>query len=232
MKYKILSIFFILFYTGICFAENYESTSDLRNITKDYIASHISLEPEESLDVSINTSDLPSQLAKCSKKIEIGFPREFSREKINSVELSCRGDTAWHTFIPVDVQIYTKVVVAKRPISPNEFIAESDTDYAQMNISRLYDGYFKDKAQLKGYIAGQVINSGIVLSNKNIKRPQLVHKNQVIDLIARKNSVMVMMKGIAKTDGCLNETITAYNPSSKRTLEAVVVGINKAEVIS
>ncbi|RDI39973.1 flagellar basal body P-ring formation chaperone FlgA [Aquicella lusitana] len=233
MKY--INIFFIIFvslFSCSLSALSYENVEDLKNIAREFIINSVPLETDETLEVNINLSDLPAQLAKCSKKITAKFPNEFSREKINSVELSCNDAPSWHIFVPADVQIFTKVVVAKHPISANEIISESDVDYAKANISRLYSGYFNDKTQIKGYVAAQMINSGAVITKKNTRRQQLVHKNQVIDLIARKNSIVVTMKGIAKSDGCLNESIIAYNPSSKKTMEAIVIGFNKAEVIS
>ena len=128
--------------------------------------------------------------------------------------------------------ISTRVVVAKRTISATEIIGLEDLDYAQYDRNRLYNGYFQDPKALVGRVASQVILAGVVLTKKNVQQPVLIHRNQLIDLIAKSNTVTVTMKGVAKTDGRLNEAIQAYNPSSKRTLDAVVMDSNRAEIIS
>ena len=217
---------------GMAYADSFESVNKIKEVSKQFITQAISLAPDETMDITINPSDLPNQLAACTKDIEVALPNESSREKINSVELTCNGEKTWHVFVPINVQFFTKVVVATRSIAPNEMISATDLEYANYNAAHLYNGYFKDKKEASGYIASQTIGAGSVINKRNIKRPQLVHRNQIIDLVARKNAIVVTMKGIAKSDGVLNDTIIAYNPSSKKTVEAVVIGVNKAEVVS
>lgn len=229
---KIFFIFFVLC-PVLCFAQDdpsYESIEQLKEIAKNYLTKNIQLEQDETMDIQINGADLPSQLVKCSQPVEPLLPRGTSREKIGSVELICNGEKSWHIYLPVMLNIYTKVVISRSPIMADSVISESELDYMQANINHLFQGYFKDKNEILGYVASQTINPGAVITKKSIKRPQLVHKNQEIDLIARKNFIQVMMKGVAKSDGGLNDLIIAYNPSSKKMVEAVVTGLNKAEV--
>lgn len=227
----VISLIFIC-YIPLAFADLYESQDKLKTLAKDFVAKNTALGPDESLEVDINNSDIPAQLATCPTNVEAAFPKEANRERITSVQLSCNGSTSWRTFIPVDVKVYAKVVVAKRTITTNETLTEADLDFAQANVNILYGGYFKDPTEITGQVASQMIAPGSVISKKNIRQQQLVHRNQEIDLVARKNAIEVTVKGIAKSDGGLNDSITVYNPSSKRTLEAVVIGTNKAEVIS
>jgi flagella basal body P-ring formation protein FlgA len=214
-------------------SENIESIENIKEITKKYIIQHTTLDSGETLEVQINSTDVPMHLSKCSNEIQVAFPKESTREKINSVELTCSdNEKTWHSYVPVNVQIFTRVVVAKHPIGMGSPIVENDIDYANANINHLYTGYFTEIDSVKGYVSAQLIGSGTVISKKNVRRQQLVHKNQPIDLVVRKNAIEITMKGIAKSDGVLNDTIAAYNPSSKKTMEAIVIGFNKAEVVS
>lgn len=218
--------------SGIAYANSYyEPIENLKKITTDYITSNIALAPDETLKVDINTSDVPSQLVSCSRPIVPNFPAESSREKINAIELTCQGEPSWHVFVPVNAQVFAKVVVAKHLIGSGDVIGEDDLDFTQANTNRLYNGYTKDPHEIIGNVASQMITAGTVLNKRNVKRPVLIHKNQAIDLVARKNAVEVSMKAVAKSEGGLNDAITAYNPSSKRTVDAIVVGSNRAEVM-
>lgn len=220
------------FFCNLSVAAGFEPVENIKNIAKDFVTKNITLEEGETLELQISKSDLPSKLAACSSEITAAFPKETNKERISAVELTCNGDNSWHVFVPVNAQVFAKVLVAKQTLMANEPITEADLEYSQYDINHLYSGYFKDKNEVLGQVAAQTINAGVVLNKKNIHGRKLVLKNQSIDLIARSNTLEVTMKGIAKTDGGLNDTITAYNPSSKKMLDAVVVGLNRAEVMS
>lgn len=209
----------------------YESPDNIKTQAKDFVLKTVSLDPDQSIEVQIKSSDVPTQLIKCSKAIDIALPKEATPEKISALELTCNGDKQWQAYLPVDVQIFTKVVVAKYPLSSETTIKETDLDYAQANVNRLYNGYFKNKSELVGYVASQTINTAGIITKRNVKRPVLVHRNQPVDLIARKNSIQVTMKAVSKSDGSLNDSIEVFNPSSKKTIEAIVTGPNRVEVI-
>lgn len=229
---KTCCILLISFFSNSAISQQFESIEKIKSLAKNFIEKNITLEENQTLEVHINSSDIPARLTICSKDIEVAFPREANREKMSAVELICNGDKSWHSYVPVSVQKYAKVLAAKHFIPANQSISEYDLDYVQANVNRLFGGYFKEPVEVVGQVASSAINAGTIISRKSIHFPQLVHKNQEVELIARKNSIQVTMKGIAKTDGSLNDTIVAYNPSSKKTLEAVVIGLNKAEVIS
>ena len=218
--------------SNFCFAANRESIENLKNTVKNFVIKNVALEADESIDVTVSKVDGSLQLPACSSEIDAQFPSGSNREKITAVELSCNGVQPWHTYFPVNVQIFTKVLVARHVIPPKERISEDDLDYAQADKNHLYSGYFKDKNEVMGLEASQLITAGAVFTKKNIQQPVLVHRNEMIDLIAQKGAIVVTMKGISKSDGRLNEIIQAYNPSSKRTLDAIVTGTGKAEVTS
>lgn len=211
---------------------SYESVEHIKSVVKDFVTQNIPIDSDESIGVQINSIDVSAQLPVCSSKIDAAFPDQANKERATAISLTCNGDKHWQTFVPVSIQMLAKVVVAKRAIFPNESMTDSDLEYAQYDINHLYSGYFRSKEELNNQVASQLISAGSVVTKKNIRQALLIHKNQLIDLVARVNSVQVVMKGIAKSDGCMNDAIKAYNPSSSRTLDAVVVGSNRAEIVS
>ena len=230
--FKVMFLFTGFFYCFSSFANVYESWENIEAATKNFITQNVPVGSDESLEVRLIQTNSPMKVPVCSKEINAAFPQEANKAQITAIELSCDGDKPWHTFVPVSVQIYTKVVVAKRAIAANDTITEEDVDYSKYDKTRLYSGYFNDQKDVIGQQAFQLITAGSVLTKKNVQLPQLVHRNQAIDLTATRNTVVVTMKGIAKSDGRLNDVIKAYNPSSKQILDAVVVGPNRAEVLS
>ncbi len=221
-----------IFWQFSALADEFESSAKIQTLTKEFIEKNVPLDADESLKIKFNQSDIPQRLTVCSQSIEINFPKDSSRDRVNAVELACNGTKAWHVFMPVSVQIYTKVLVVKRNVAAKDILTENDLDYAEYDRNSLYAGFFKNKNDVVGQVAAQTIAAGAVITKRNIQQPILIHRNQTVDLVARSNVVTVTMKGIAKSDGGLNDTVKVYNPTSKRMLDGVVTGSSKVEVLS
>lgn len=237
--FKLLLLSFLWMMSSISSAANantanmhYEPVNNLKMLAQNFIEKNVLLSGDEKLEVQVNQTDAMLSLAACTQPLEATFPGDANISQITAVEVRCQGAQTWRTMVPVTVTILAKVLVAKRTIPANTAISEDDLDYALFDRNRLYNGYFQDKTTTAGQVTNQVILSGVVLNAKNVQKPIVVYKNQIIDLVARSNAITVTMKGIAKADGRLNETIKAFNPSSKRTLDAVVIDSNRAEVVS
>lgn len=231
----ISTLFFSLLiycFTQIGFAYNQNSIARIKQLTKEYIQKNVQLNSDETMNITIDSPKASFKIPPCSEPLDIAFPNNATGNRITSVELTCKTPKTWHLLVPVTVQINTKVLVAKHNIPSKEIITEVDLDYAFQDKNRLYNGFFKDKKEVLGQVASHMISSGTVITKKNIQMPIIIHRNQKISLFTKKNSIVVTMDGIAREDGSLNSTIKVFNPSSKRVLEAVVTGSNKAEIIS
>jgi len=215
-----------------CYAARYEKPDHINEIVKNFLTQNIQVEPNDTLEVKVNEANVTINVPACAKDIIAGFPANANREQVSSVELSCNDTKPWHVIVPVDVQVYTKVLVTKRTIAAKEAIAEEDLDYSIASKNRLYNGFFTRKEDVLGNQTAYLITAGTILTKKNIQQPILVSRNQNITIFAKFNSIMVSMQGVAKTDGALNSVIKVYNPSSKRTLDAIVVGPNKAQIVT
>lgn len=212
------------------FAEAIESNEHIISVTKDFVIKHVDADPTDNINVIVGDTNF--KLSKCDGEIQPTIPSNMPAQQISAIEIACNGSNKWHVFVPVTVQINTKVVVAKRIILPNEIIHDEDLDFTNYDKSRLYNGYFSSKQELAGTTVAHLTPAGTVLTKKNTLQPIVIHNNQTINLTARSNTVTVTTQAIAKSDGRLNGVIKVQNPSSKRILDAVVVGPNKAEIVS
>ncbi len=111
-------------------------------------------------------------------------------------------------------------------------INEEDIDYAYHDKRLLYNSYYTHPEDVIGNVAIHTTNTGTVFTKKNVQAPLLVYKNQPVDIIARNTFIVVSMKGIAKSDGRMNDSVKVFNPSSKKTIDAVVIGASQTLVTS
>lgn len=77
---------------------------------------------------------------------------------------------------------------------------------------------------------GRFWDSYLYVSKLMVENPVLVHRNEMVQLIARHGDVSVLISVIAKSDGKLNDSIKMYLPTSNQMIEAKVTGLNEAEV--
>lgn len=210
---------------------NYESMNKINEAVNNFITQNVIPGPDETMQVQVKQKSLLFKFPACTRELDVALPPNTNKEDVTSVELTCNGERPWHVYVPVDIKLTMKVLVAKRPLQPKEILSDEDIDYVSLDKRHLLSGYFKNKDEIIGQSARQFINAGAVLTKKNLEEPIIISKNQSIDIIVRKKSIMIVMKGLAKTDGRLNESIKVYNPASKRLLDAIVVGPNKAEVV-
>lgn len=215
-----------------CLAMRYEKTGHISEVVTKFLVENTPVSPDEKLEVKVNSANAEINVPACASGITAGFPPDANREQPGSVELSCNDDKTWHVLVPVDVQVYAKVLVSKRTIAAKEMISPEDVDYEYYNKNRLYNGYFTKTEDIAGIQSAGLLIAGTVLTKKNTQLPVLISRNQVVAIIAQSGSIMVTMQGIARSDGSMNSVIKVYNPSSKRTLDAIVIGPNKALVLS
>lgn len=231
MKKCGLIIIFILIYSSVSFAEQTVSTINIRELTENFIKKHTILQSDEKIEIKIaDVNELATK--SCAQPVEVSFPANASQDHISTIVLSCAASKSWEMFVPVQVNIQTQVLVAKQTIAKSEQITAESLSYAYQDKNQLYNGYFKNINELIGKEAKHVITAGTVLTKANLKDTNIVFRNQPIDLIAKNHAISVTMRGIAKSDGAIHENIKVYNPSSKKILDAVVIAVNKAEVIS
>jgi flagella basal body P-ring formation protein FlgA len=229
---RLSSVVIASFLSLSSFAANFESVDHLSTLTKNFVLKNVPVDAGDTIDVKVNAMKAGEELPVCSKEIAAAFPVNTNPEQITSIELTCTGTTAWHTLIPVDVVISTQILVAKQNILPKQEITEDLLEYASYNKNRLYGSAFKEKHDVIGQVAAYMISAGTAFTKKNLQAPILIHRNEFVNLTVKSRSVSVAMQGVAKTDGAINTVIKVYNPSSKRTIDAVVTGPNNAEVVA
>jgi flagella basal body P-ring formation protein FlgA len=228
---KVALSIFITFFSSYVVAEGYESTDNITATIKNFITQSAQLSEGETINIDVKRLGAFSRLPMCSTELKAELPRNMNKNEITSIALNCEGTQSWHVVIPVDVQIAMNVLVAKHTIPAKSILREDDLELMALSRNLLFNGYYTSKETIKGYEASRLIMPGTVLNEKNLQKPNLISRNQVIDIIVKKNSMVITMKGVSKSDGKLNEAIKAYNPSSKRTIDVVVIGQNKAEAV-
>lgn len=211
-------------------AGTYESYTHLNDIASDFIRKNIPANPDEQVSIRLGDAAYDLRLASCTSQINVSLPAESNGQKINTLEMTCSSQPSWHVYVPVDMKVLTRVVVAKENIPSKSTISEDMLDYAFRDKNTLYSGYFKDTKEIIDQESVSTLAAGSVLNKHLIRQPIIINRNQIVSIVSRHGHIMVSAEGVAKMDGALNDTIKVLNSSSKRTIDAVVTSSSTVEV--
>lgn len=218
------------FYSSIIHANTDERVERIKSLINSFVVNAVEHSDDETVEAIINPFQSITS-GDCQSEITVSFAKEAVNAQSNAVILSCEGAENWHVYIPVHIQIMTKVLSVNHLITMGEVITENDIHYELYDKNRLYEGYFKEKQDVVGLSASRTIPAGSPLTKKNIKQLPSVKRNQTITLAIRKGAIEVEMIGIAKSDGYVDGLIKVLNPTSKKIVDAVVTGKDRAEII-
>jgi flagella basal body P-ring formation protein FlgA len=80
------------------------------------------------------------------------------------------------------------------------------------------------------YVFAREVPAGRPLTWRDVTRRSLVHRGQVVEVLATDGALVITMKALAMQDGARGETVRVRNVESKRDFTALVVSENRAEV--
>lgn len=216
--------------TSNLLAASYESYQSLNQLAVEFIQSHAQLGQDERTTIRLGNAVNDLRLAKCTTPITVNIPASSAEQQITTLEMTCSSQPSWHVYVPVDMKILTRVVVARETIPAKTIISEDMLDLAYRDKNVLYSGYFRNFSDISGQISMMTMIKGTVINHKNIQQPILINRNQNVTIESRHGHILIRAEGIAKSSGALNDTIKVLNPSSKRIVDAVVISSSTVAV--
>lgn len=231
LRFKSL-VFLIVFF---CFNFAYaniairQNTDEVRKAVENFLHQNIQTNSDEEVQIRVGYIDHRLQLTACQTPLDIFLPDGITNE-MNTVGVRCSQPKSWTLYIPVNVKIFSEVLVSTRHIAHGEIINESDIRLVKRDRQQLRYGYFKKPEEVIGQIASQNIASGTALTQRLIELPNLITKGQGVTISIRSKHIYVEARGIAQDNGSLNKMIPVMNTSSKKVIQARVVGAGQVEV--
>lgn len=211
-------------------AQSFHSFNEFKTYIEHFAMQEIHPQPDDGIEVHLVHIDDQMKLPNCSSTIEASLAQE-GLSASNSVILRCRANPEWVIYIPIQIKMWINALSTARRIMPAEIITENDFVIQKHDKFQLYEGFFQDKNEVIGQVATQLIPAGKVFSKRNLKPLPLIKRNQTMTLILKHGPIEISMQGIAKSDGFFHDVVKVINPSSRKIVDAIVVGNQTAEII-
>jgi flagellar basal body P-ring formation protein FlgA len=176
----------------------------------------------EGVTIDVLPLDSRLRLKACDVPLSLDYQRARSRSGKSIIQVRCSGVKPWRIFVSAVVRKVQNVVVTVAPILKGERVTEESLAFEEHDLSRLRQGYFEKKEQLKGKFAQRSIQGGVVLTPKMLFIPNLVDKGDQVTILFQQGDLKVQMKGVAMENGYRDGKIRVKNSSSGKMVEGVV----------
>jgi flagella basal body P-ring formation protein FlgA len=128
------------------------------------------------------------------------------------------------------VEIFTHVVVTKKPLGRHKPITEDDIEMKKMDLAKLPSNVITDPEVVLGQRTRRAIGSHTVLRSNLVEFPPLLKRGDVVRILAEIGGIKITALGQVKKKGRLGERIPVMNFDSKKILYARVLDSNTVKV--
>lgn len=128
------------------------------------------------------------------------------------------------------VEIFTHVVVTKKPLGRHKPITEDDIEMQKMDLAKLPSDIITDPEVILGQRTRRAIGSHTVLRSNLVEFPPLLNRGDVVVIIAETDGFKITALGKVKKKGRLGERIPVINFDSQKILYGRVLDSNTVKV--
>lgn len=122
------------------------------------------------------------------------------------------------------------VPVLSRALQRGDLVREEDVAFEKRERSSLGGDAPISAKMVIGRVARTAMRAGALLRDRDFSKPLLVERNMPVTISFETGGLHLTMKGKAIEAGALGEVIAVQNLTSKRMLQAVVIGAGQARV--
>lgn len=227
----------LLFIVGVCgiYTPEAQAKSDslsfdykaLQSLAHNYIEQRVSAPDNGRVEVVANNLDPRMAPKLCAVQPDVELASNAGLDSYTTVEIQCRAQQQWRTYVPVRIYRYKNVVTAATPMAPGHMLSDSDLVYAEVDLNRVRSNVFTSTDALVGARIKKRISAGQAISASDTC---LVCEGQSVTIVAQDKTLRITAAGRALADGLKGESVVVENARSNQSIQAVVTGLNEVTV--
>ena len=128
------------------------------------------------------------------------------------------------------VRVYREVIRAARDILPQETIQEEDLRLEVELLSAENEKALSSIDQVLGKKAKKKLGAGEVITENTLAQEALIQRGDLVTIVAQKGGIVVTAVGKARGSGLLGDMIVVENLTSRKRVEAEIVGERMVQV--
>ncbi len=121
------------------------------------------------------------------------------------------------------VEVFGNVYLASRPLKQNDIIGPSDLEVRRIDITEAPDRFATRLDQVENRRVIRNIGMHQPIELKNLDKPLVLKRGDPVTIVYLQPGIQVTAKGQAKEDGCVGDSLSVINVSSKKSIVCRVV---------
>jgi flagella basal body P-ring formation protein FlgA len=134
-----------------------------------------------------------------------------------------------HT-MPIRMELWQPSYVAEKAIPRGSVLDPKDFIVRDVDVLRVRGVRVPLDVALGTFIANQNIPMGDVLVVRDLRLKPVIHKDQIVDVLAQEGSLHIKMRAKAMQDGVVGDVIEVVNMTSRKSIYAQVVAENTLKI--
>lgn len=225
---QLVALLCALFIYALPAHASFHPLEDIRAAAEDFARSSAGHGSEQTIEVGYLDPRL--KLRQCPTALETQSLSARNNGRNMTVVVKCLGQQPWTVYVPVKIKTYVEVAIANRPLARGIPIESDAIVFEKREISRLTSGYFEEVASLVNRPPKRTLTKGTIISPRDLGINAVISKGHRVSIVAKTESITVRMPGQALADAGKGEVIRVKNLSSKRTVDAIVLGPGLVQV--
>ena len=172
--------------------------------------------------VSINSLDKRLRLQSCQSPLDTFANHEQLRSGQLTIGVRCHAPVNWTVYVSAQIKVMQDVVVTRRALSADHILTKDDIKLAPRDIASLRKGYLNDASALIGQQLKSPLPMGSIIETSQFESQTLVHRGDLITLVAAVGNMEVRVRGEALANAGLGQRVKVKNTSSERVVEGIV----------
>lgn len=186
---------------------------------------HYPTSDEQEVLITPGHLDSRLQLKQCSDALRGFFSQNKPVAGRATIGVECTGQEGWTVYVPMKIDIFRQVIVAKRNIQRKETLTPADIEFRRENLADLPWGFYSATEDINGLMANRRIAEGNVITPHMVEARKLVKSGDRVRLEFNRNGIMqISMQGTALGSGGMGDKIRVRNNSSGKIVDAYVSG--------
>lgn len=178
--------------------------------------------PDATLVAHAGRLDPRLRLPACDAAVRATPPNLLAASAVVMVPLTCTGAAGWTVRVPVEVQIYRKVLVATQAIGRGSELEPGEFSLASRNVTSLGYGYLMDADRLAGRRTQREILAGTVITPSMLAPEHTIRSGQAVGIVAHVGNVEVRAAGIAMAGGGPGDVIRVKSAGCRCMVQGTI----------
>ncbi len=170
-------------------------------------------------EYQIQIQNVP-RILKADWTLELNIDLSKETVMIPITDETLKGAGHW---VVAEIKKYAEIPVAARNIASQTSI-EPAMFRMEKRILRTTTDVVLTASELDGVIATRALMSGQTFSKRDLRKEQIIKKNQIVKAQVEKNGFQIFITAVAEDSGALGDLIRVKNLDSQKIIAAEIVG--------